>query len=234
MSVAITASPILVNVTRSHSSDFLKIRYASFRVWIAVSDTGRGIPGRELDKIFLSFHQANPESDGLGQGLAIAKRYMDAHSGKITVESTKGKGSKFICSLPVKRTDESSKLQKTVLLAIDDKDSMAFIKFLLNREEYLVHSAWTGGECMEVLDSSRPDYMLIDLTLSDMGALEVINHARKKHSGVLIVVLSAQPEAELIKLVAEYDLAGYLSKPFEIQPFMEMLDKLRRIVETCE
>ena len=72
---------------------------------IAVSDTGIGIPGDELSKVFDSYHQVkhsnvNKQSKGFGLGLAISKRIIEAHKGTIWVESDVGQGSRFIFSVP--------------------------------------------------------------------------------------------------------------------------------------
>lgn len=65
-----------------------------------VSDNGAGIPQDRLEKIFDKL-EADPEKeDGTGLGLAIVKAFVEAHGGKVTVESTEGAGSKFRFTLP--------------------------------------------------------------------------------------------------------------------------------------
>lgn len=72
---------------------------------ISVSDTGTGIPSEKLDKIFDAFYQVdyslNREHHGAGLGLAICKRFVEAHHGKIWVESRVGSGSTFSFSIPI-------------------------------------------------------------------------------------------------------------------------------------
>jgi len=73
-------------------------------VQICVSDTGCGIPPHEHDKVFDKFFRgvAIPEeARGAGLGLAITKRLVELHGGRIWLESTPGKGSRFFFSLPV-------------------------------------------------------------------------------------------------------------------------------------
>jgi signal transduction histidine kinase len=67
---------------------------------IAVSDTGRGIPESQLDRIFERFQQLKvADRRGLGLGLYISKRIIDAHGGRIWVESQVGRGTTFSFTL---------------------------------------------------------------------------------------------------------------------------------------
>ncbi len=76
------------------------------KIQITVSDTGPGIPSDYLDKVFNKFQQIGIGKDekrrGSGLGLTIAKYGVEAHLGKIWVESEMGKGSKFSFWLPKK------------------------------------------------------------------------------------------------------------------------------------
>lgn len=70
---------------------------------ISVSDTGVGIPGSELDRIFDEFHRVpGTAADGHGLGLAISRRIARLLGGDVTVQSAPGDGSTFTLSLPVR------------------------------------------------------------------------------------------------------------------------------------
>ncbi len=74
------------------------------KIHCAVTDTGVGIPKKEIDKIFDMFYVVDSSMSrkhkGVGLGLAICKGIMEAHNGKIWVESNTGKGSTFHVTLP--------------------------------------------------------------------------------------------------------------------------------------
>jgi PAS domain S-box-containing protein len=74
---------------------------------IAVADTGVGIPPEEQERIFERFYRAdNPlqmEAGGMGVGLAVVKSLVEAHGGRVWVESHVGQGSVFHIALPVER-----------------------------------------------------------------------------------------------------------------------------------
>ncbi|MGA3234939.1 MAG: PAS domain S-box protein [Bryobacteraceae bacterium] len=77
---------------------------------ISVSDTGVGIPAAEHAPVFDKFYQAGSTTRGLkegtGLGLAIAKQLVEAHGGKIWLESEPGKGSRFAFTMPVEKLRE--------------------------------------------------------------------------------------------------------------------------------
>ena len=71
-------------------------------VYFAVRDTGSGIPREAFERIFEKFGQLDPRNKvGTGLGLAFCKLAVEAHGGRIEVESTPGKGSTFSFSIPI-------------------------------------------------------------------------------------------------------------------------------------
>ena len=73
---------------------------AGAEVELQVEDSGRGIPAPALPYIFEWYRQAYQDARGTGLGLAIVRSAVDAHAGRITVESQEGKGSRFTVLLP--------------------------------------------------------------------------------------------------------------------------------------
>jgi signal transduction histidine kinase len=72
-------------------------------VWVAVRDTGQGIPKADLPHVFDKFYQVRRggrNAEGVGLGLAIARQIIEALEGTIEVESVLGSGSCFTVRLP--------------------------------------------------------------------------------------------------------------------------------------
>ena len=71
---------------------------------VTVADTGIGIPQAEQERIFERFYRVDAarsrEAGGTGLGLSIARHIVDAHGGKLWVESEVGEGSRFHFSIP--------------------------------------------------------------------------------------------------------------------------------------
>ena len=72
---------------------------------ISVADSGPGIAAEDLERIFEEFQQTEAgagNSEGTGLGLALSKRFVEMHGGRIWCESEIGKGSTFEFTLPVR------------------------------------------------------------------------------------------------------------------------------------
>jgi len=86
------------SVTCSVAAEANEVRFS-------VTDTGAGIPPQYLGRVFDKFFRApgQPGDTGSGLGLAIVKDIVEAHGGRIFVESTEGHGTTFTFTLPVAR-----------------------------------------------------------------------------------------------------------------------------------
>jgi signal transduction histidine kinase len=74
-------------------------------VRISVADTGPGVPAADRERIFEEFQQTDlgvEQQEGTGLGLALSKRLVELHGGRIWVESELGKGSAFVFTLPAR------------------------------------------------------------------------------------------------------------------------------------
>jgi signal transduction histidine kinase len=88
----------------------LRVKSLNAEVQIEVQDQGKGIPEQEHEKIFEEFYRGSKTrstTQGTGLGLAISKKIVQAHGGKIWVESGEGKGSKFCFTLPLEQPSMS-------------------------------------------------------------------------------------------------------------------------------
>lgn len=84
----------------------VSVRRDQGRAALAVSDTGRGIPTDEQEKVFSQFHQIEQfftgQVDGWGLGLPFVKKVVEAHGGEVALESRVGQGTTVTCRFPAK------------------------------------------------------------------------------------------------------------------------------------
>jgi len=94
-------------VAHTDKGDAITVTVTQRADWVEVSvaDTGEGIPAEDLPNIFERFYRVDKSrtraTGGSGLGLTIAKRLVEAHGGKIEVQSELGKGSRFSFTVPV-------------------------------------------------------------------------------------------------------------------------------------
>ena len=85
----------------------LSSRCADGYIRVAFTDTGKGIPPQELERIFLPFHTTKEVGKGTGLGLSISLNIVESMGGEIQVQSTPGFGSTFTVVLPARREKET-------------------------------------------------------------------------------------------------------------------------------
>ena len=79
----------------------------SDKVWVEISDTGKGIDPEHMNKIFDPFFTTKPVGKGTGLGLSLTYSIVKKHGGKIDVDSTPGKGTAFRVWLPKTRNHDT-------------------------------------------------------------------------------------------------------------------------------
>lgn len=89
-----------IRFTPAGGSVMVRLADAGSDMEIQVGDTGVGIPPDALPFVFERFRQAHSGKGGTGLGLAIARGLVEAHGGRVSVESQEGKGTRFVVVLP--------------------------------------------------------------------------------------------------------------------------------------
>lgn len=213
------------------------------RCRITVEDDGIGIRKENLDKIFKPFFQVldnvNEARGGTGLGLSIVKSVTDAHGGTVEVESSPGKGAKFIVTLPIhqekvmpkeqplvvaepKRHHENAEpaveTQKPVLLIVDDNKEM--VKFIAGNFEkhYDILTAFDGREALDMLRVKPVSLIICDWMMPVMDGVEFLKKVRndENYSHIPFVMLTAKTDnlSKIETMKSGADI--YIEKPFSM------------------
>lgn len=222
---------------------------AGGEIEIRVTDTGIGIESDKIDKIFNAFEQGQTSITrrfgGLGLGLAISKAMVDAHRGKIRVESPgKDKGATFIVQLrtvaaPVAtngaggdRTGVETKsgpARKHRLLLVDDHvDTCTGMKMMLERRGYDISVAHSADQAVEKARSEQFDLLISDIGLPDRSGYELMNELRKSNSLAGIALSGFGMEADVNK-AKDAGFSEHLTKPIN---FERLEQAIRRLLES--
>ena len=103
----------LLSNARKYAAPDTPIHFSARRqqheVVVSITDQGQGIPAEELPHIFDRFYRTTRgrKVEGIGLGLYITRRLVEAHGGRIWVESEVGKGSTFTFTLPIAGRSET-------------------------------------------------------------------------------------------------------------------------------
>ncbi len=96
-----------IKFTPEEGSVTARVAHSRGDVVFSVSDTGTGIPKAQISHLFDPYWQASASRNGAGLGLSIVKAIVQAHRGRVWVETEEGAGSSFFCALPAAARDES-------------------------------------------------------------------------------------------------------------------------------
>lgn len=231
---------LLENAVKYSSSERLEFRItADMRgkdFVIGLWDRGHGVPESEREMIFRPFYQIrkgqHPLTDGMGQGLSIVKEYVEAQGGNVWSEGRDDGGSVFFISLPSKPTCEerSSAAVRSVLVVDDDEDMATLVEDLLQNEGFEVHKALDRKEMMQRLEENQIDMILLDVHLPECNGTEILGELKRseRHAGAMVYLFSAKTDDELSAMCIEHGADGYVSKPFEINTFLERIGHYRQ------
>ena len=118
-------------------------------------------------------------------------------------------------------------LQKLSILVIEDEKSICdFITKTLNAQNYKTTSAHTGKDGLAILTSALPDLVLLDLGLSDMDGLDIIQQTRRWSSLPIIVISARTQEREKVAAL-DAGADDYITKPFGTD---ELLARIRTAI----
>ena len=234
-------SNLLNNALKFTEKGFVKLRVkiqetteTKVFVKISIADSGVGIKGEELNKIYNDYHQAGTSAMkkmGFGLGLGIVKKLVDLMDGHMHIESHPNKGTKISLRLglekgePVAKATEHYQLPndllqgKSILIADDDPFILKLISIILKKYKATVLNADSEETALQVLDGSQPDLCLLDIQLGGSSGLHLCKKIRddRRFSKIKIIAITAN--------LIEHDEAYYQQSGFDdliLKPIMEM------------
>ena len=119
--------------------------------------------------------------------------------------------------------------QRNVLYIEDDAINFAVVAHTLQlRPAVRVSQATTGATGLALAEAEQPKLILLDLNLPDMHGSEVLNRLQQNDitSQIPVVVLSADATASQIERLLTAGARNYLTKPFDIDPFLAVVDEM--------
>ena len=226
-------------------------------VRINVRDTGAGLSSIQLAQLFQPFNRLGQESSGeqgTGIGLVVSKRLVELMGGVIGVESTVGVGSVFWIEMnlmaephaPLYSTEtmaettahkEGDAPTQTLLYVEDNPANMMLVEDIIaRRPDIRLLTARNGKSGIELARSSLPNVILMDINLPGISGIDAMKILAVDHTTahIPVVALSANAMPSDIEKGLEAGFFRYLTKPINVDKFMETLDVALKYAKTKE
>ncbi len=198
----------------------------------SVTDTGIGIPGDKIERIFENFQQASSGTSrlygGTGLGLAIVKQLVEPQGGSISVKSKIDEGSTFSFILSfLKTTDEAeivteieeqdTEIKNIKVLVVEDIPlNQLLMKTLLDDFGFERDIAANGKIAIERMKEKSYDVILMDLQMPEMNGFEATDYIRNKlNSKIPIIALTADVTTVDLAKCRAVGMNDYIAKPVD-------------------
>ncbi|MEA2950190.1 MAG: hypothetical protein QOI40_5520, partial [Alphaproteobacteria bacterium] len=235
-----------IKFTQTGSVQFV-VHYRSPVAEFEVTDTGPGIRGDDLERIFAPFERgalgvSQPQT-GTGLGLTISRLLAGVMGGDIKVTSTVGRGSTFKVKMLLSEVTNPRLTapveapvsgyhgaRKTILVTDDDPVHRDLLREILAPLGFILLSAADGPGCLSLAQHCRPDLFLLDISMPGMDGWTVAESLRASghHQARILMVSASALEAHGTPLAQPFH-DGYLMKPIDIPRLLESIRQLLKI-----
>ncbi|MCC5892194.1 GAF domain-containing hybrid sensor histidine kinase/response regulator [Exiguobacterium sp.] len=220
----------------------LELSVSAGELRFAVTDTGRGVDGQELELLFEPFYQKKytDQHQGTGLGLPISKQYATLLGGDLQVESELGRGSRFVFTLPVEIEEGVAQgvrdfeewtdvrfADMHVLVVEDTPAQQDIIRELLEAAGCSVSMTASGKHALERTATERYDMILLDMRLPDGNGADVAAELKQRDDCPPIIFISANAFEEDRQRAFASGACAFVSKPFHPKQLFDAMYRHR-------
>jgi PAS domain S-box-containing protein len=199
-------------------------------VTLAVSDTGIGIPDKDLDRIFEPFYTKKVMGrSGTGLGMAVIWGTVKDHNGYIDVHSAEGQGTTFTLYFPATReksvkdrsqisVDDYTGSGESILVVDDVFEQREIVSAMLNKLGYSVQSVSSGEEAVDYLKNNEADLLVLDMIMDPgIDGFETYRKILELHPKQKAIIASGFSETDRVKEAQKLGAGQYIRKPFTLE-----------------
>ncbi len=216
------------------------------RIKLSVQDTGVGIAPEAQEKVFEHFSQADGSTTrrfgGTGLGLTICKRLVELMGGRITLDSTPGKGSIFHIDLTLHKArtvpqSRSSALGllvgKRVLVVDDNQTNLEILERQLGGWQLQVTTVESGAQALmamaQAVEETKPfDLAILDMHMPEMDGLQLAQHIqrRSEFADTRLIMLTSAHYAGGVKERSQAGILRCVNKPIRQSELLDVISSV--------
>ncbi|MEP6764857.1 MAG: PAS domain S-box protein [Gemmatimonadaceae bacterium] len=234
-----------VKYTEAGGSILVALEESKGKAVIRVTDNGIGLRPELIERIFDLFAQEerglSRSEGGLGVGLSLVRRLVEMHGGIVTASSPGLElGSTFEVQLPlftvkpvsVERTPAArvARTPHRIMLVDDNADAVVSLSLLLTHKGHAVASAADGPSALALMDSFKPELVLLDIGLPRMSGYDVATHVRNDPAlaGVVLCAMTGYGQEEDRRRTRDAGFDHHFTKPVDLSALDALIESLPR------
>jgi len=190
---------------------------------VGVSDTGVGIDPYYMDNLFSYEFKTSTTGTageiGTGFGLPLSKDIMEAHGGNLTVESTQGKGTTFLASLP--------DIKPKIMLVDDEKEQRYLFSLYLKDLDIELIEAENGAIALDILKVSPPHLMITDIMMPEVDGFDLLIQVKSVPStkSIPVMMIASDSEIKTKEKALRLGAVSFNVKPISRDDFLAQVRK---------
>ncbi|WP_456991597.1 ATP-binding protein [Luteibacter sp. PvP120] len=207
-------------------------------VRLSVGDTGVGMAGDVLSRVFEPFYTTKPLGQGTGLGMSMIYGFIQQSEGHIRIDSTPGQGTTVELYLPLAAEGEGAPLAEAdgvvvgghgqrIVLVEDDAQVRVLTSELLTELGYHVDAAETADGALGILASLEPvDLLVTDVGLPGLNGRQLAEIVRQTRPALPILFMTGYAEGAAVR--SEFLEAGMtmIAKPFNVDVFSQTVGRI--------
>ncbi|HLF93032.1 MAG TPA: ATP-binding protein, partial [Planctomycetota bacterium] len=222
---------LLVNAAQAMGNKgeiHLSIRREGDCAVIRIRDTGCGIAPEHRRKLFEPFFTTKPVGKGTGLGLHVVHKIIEAHHGRIEVESTVGVGTEFTVRLPFKWQGGSAaspteapsprrRRKDVVVLVDDDEPTLRTLRRLLEGEPYRLLATARPEQALSWVSRGQVRLVISDQRMPEMIGTRLLEKVLERSPGTARMLLTAYPDNADVVASLGRAVEAVIPKPWDAE-----------------
>ena len=214
-------------------------------VKLSISDTGCGMDGNTLQKVFDPYFTTKEKGKGTGLGMSVVHGIVKNHNGMISINSKPGLGTQVEIFLPriylesaqpeirPQHYQESVRGTEKILLIDDEPDILKIGAQLLQNLGYTITTSSEPEKALEMaIDRSFPlDLVITDLTMPNVSGDNLAKTIREKRPELPVILCTGYAETITEDRAREIGVSELLVKPFKLE---KMAQSVRRVLDRAQ